>query len=297
MLRLDVNTNYKLFRHKMDDRHGVTAEGESNGESFNAVRNFDARLIAEYDGTEDVVEWFTRTEMLCELNSVPIMSVLPLRLTGGAFAVWAQLPVEKRKSLEHVRSALFSAFAMDQYAAYEAFSQRQLKLGESVDVYLADLRRLARLFGGIPERALACAFINGLPDSTRQTIRAGSKAEDLSLADVLARSRAVLSDERVVVAAVAARARPAPDKTARRLPPPRQATRQSVMGNAPVRAPPSVGEQAKQDDQPAERGAQGYRLRRCWICGVVGHISFTCPQRGNGNGEDASAPPSSPRYQ
>ena len=48
---------------------------------------FDARLIPEFDGTTDVVEWVTRAEMLCELRGAAFESVLPLRLTGGAFAV------------------------------------------------------------------------------------------------------------------------------------------------------------------------------------------------------------------
>lgn len=36
-----------------------------------------------------------------------------------------------------------AAFALDQYAAYEAFSVRKLQSGESADVFLTDLRRLA----------------------------------------------------------------------------------------------------------------------------------------------------------
>ena len=151
--------------------------GGASARCSGGARSFDARLIPDLDGSQDIVEWFSRAEMLCELNSVPMVSVVPLRLSGGAFAVWTQLPVERRASLNEVRSALYAAFALDQYAAYEAFCARHLKAGESADVYLADLRRLAMLFGGVSERTLTCAFIAGLPDAVRQTIRAGSKAE------------------------------------------------------------------------------------------------------------------------
>ncbi|KAF0314327.1 hypothetical protein FJT64_015207 [Amphibalanus amphitrite] len=152
---------------------------------------FDVRLIPEYDGSTDVVEWFGRTEMLCRLRGVPVESVLPLRLSGGAFAVWSQLPAHSQSSLVAVRGALYAAFALDQHAAYEAFSARRLRPGESADVFLADLRRLAALFGGLPERALTCAFVAGLPDDVRQTIRAGSKAEGLDLTTIVWRPRQV----------------------------------------------------------------------------------------------------------
>ena len=59
------------------------------------------------------------------------------------------------------------------------------------------------MFGGVPERALACAFVAGLPDDIRRTVRAGCRAEDLDLADVLTRARAVLSDESVAAGAAA----------------------------------------------------------------------------------------------
>ncbi|XP_043235723.1 uncharacterized protein LOC122388597 [Amphibalanus amphitrite] len=131
--------------------------------------------------------------MLCRLRGVPVESVLPLRLSGGAFAVWSQLPAHSQSSLVAVRGALYAAFALDQHAAYEAFSARRLRPGESADVFLADLRRLAALFGGLPERALTCAFVAGLPDDVRQTIRAGSKAEGLDLTTIVVRARAILS--------------------------------------------------------------------------------------------------------
>lgn len=229
-----------------------------------APGSFDARLIPEFDGTGDVVSWMTRAEMLCQLRGVAAETVIPLRLAGGAFHVWSQLPAASRCSLEAVRDALYAAFALDQYAAYEMFAARRLMPGESADVFLADLRRLAALFGGVPERALACAFVAGLPDTVRQTIRAGSKAEGLDLSTVLTRARAVISDERVSAAAAAARrtAAPAPDQLAV---PPRE---------RPPRVP---------------------RLLRCWACREPGHIAARCPrQPENGAGGGESAPPSSP---
>ena len=65
-----------------------------------------------------------------------MMSAVPLPLSGGAFAVWSQLPARDRSSILAVRSALFAAFALDQLAAFEAFSDRKLQPGESPDVYL-----------------------------------------------------------------------------------------------------------------------------------------------------------------
>ena len=229
-----------------------------------AAPHFDARLIPEYDGTGDVVSWLTRAEMLCQLKGVAAAAVIPLRLAGGAFHVWSQLSETDRCSLEVVRGALYSAFALDQYAAYETFAARRLMPGEAADVFLADLRRLAALFGGLTERALACAFVAGLPSAVRQTIRAGSKAEGLDLTTILARARAILSDERISAAAVPLRAA----------------------------APPHSDQRP---GSPRSRSSRGLRQLRCWTCGQLGHIAARCRQRsGNDLGGDGSAPPSSP---
>lgn len=62
-----------------------------------------------------------------------------------------------------------------------SFPARRHRPSESPDVYLADLRRLSALSGGIPEPALACTFVAGLPDDVSRTIRTECKAEDLAL--------------------------------------------------------------------------------------------------------------------
>ncbi|KAF0292156.1 hypothetical protein FJT64_001032 [Amphibalanus amphitrite] len=82
---------------------------------------------------------------------------------GGAFTVWSQMPAASRGSLVEVQETLYAAFAMDSFAAYDAFCCRRLRTGESPDVFLSDLRRLA--FGlecKPPERAAAGARLLGL---------------------------------------------------------------------------------------------------------------------------------------
>lgn len=222
-------------------------------------------MIEVFDGTTDVVEWISRTELICSHRGVDITEVLPLRLTGGAFAVWSQLPSEDRTSATAIKAALHAAFALDENAAYDAFVVRRLGHGESADVFLADLRRLAGLFGGVPERTLKCAFIAGLPDGVRKTIRAGSKAENLDITDVLTRARAILGDERVALAVTSDKTRP---RTLKQTPQPLDRTR------------------VRQESQGS---------RRCWVCGEPSHLAARCPRRaGNAVGDGASAPASSP---
>ena len=57
----------------------------------------DPRLITEFDGTTDVVEWLSRAELICSHRGVDVMDVIPLRLTGGAFAVWSQATASLRR--------------------------------------------------------------------------------------------------------------------------------------------------------------------------------------------------------
>ena len=51
----------------------------------------DLKLIPEFDGTgkQSVAEWIEKVELICKLRNVSdVASVIPLRLSGGAFAVY-----------------------------------------------------------------------------------------------------------------------------------------------------------------------------------------------------------------
>ena len=101
------------------------------------------KLIPEYSGKGDVAEWLEKIELVCELRQVKdVATVLPLRLTGSAFAVYQQLPKDKKGKISEVKKSLLAAFTVYSFAAYEQFTTRRLLAGESPDVYLANLRTL-----------------------------------------------------------------------------------------------------------------------------------------------------------
>uniref|UniRef100_A0A5S6QGX7 CCHC-type domain-containing protein n=1 Tax=Trichuris muris TaxID=70415 RepID=A0A5S6QGX7_TRIMR len=72
---------------------------------------------------------------------------------------------------------------------------RRLQVGESPDVFLAELRRLVYLAGGAPESLVRCAFVAGLPERVQDTLRSGVRMEDLSLGKLLTRARAILTKD------------------------------------------------------------------------------------------------------
>ena len=220
--------------------------------------------IDDYSGSEDIVQWLNRTEILCELQGSDVMRVLPLKLKGDAFTVYAQLPARDRTSLQAVKDALCSVFAPDAIGAYEEFVARRLKPGEAVDIFLADLRRLSSLFGGVSERTLVCSFISGLPFHAREAVSGGCRVQDLTVDSVLTKARrAVRSDQTMAAAAVGGR----------------RTRSQSTSDEATA----------------ATSGGNRRATRRCWICRDPNHLASRCPRRaGNAVGDGASAPVSSP---
>ena len=52
----------------------------------------------------------------------------------------------------------------DPFVTWRQFTEQRLEPGETVEVYLADLRKLAAPFGGVTNRILGCTFLAGLPD-------------------------------------------------------------------------------------------------------------------------------------
>lgn len=67
------------------------------------------------------------------------------------------------------------AFYTEESIAWRQFIEWRHLPGETVDVYLADLRKLSVPFGGVNNRILACAFLECLPIDVIQLLRISSK--------------------------------------------------------------------------------------------------------------------------
>lgn len=257
----------------------------------------DLRLIPEYDGGTEtsVTEWLEKAELVCKLRGVTeeLHEVIPLRLTGGAFAVFQQLPEGDKKNVAKIKAALKAAFAHDPFVAYDRFINRKLLPFESADVYLAELRRHSSLFGGISDTGLGCAFVAGLPEDVRQILRAGCRVESLSLDQLLARVRAVLADHGGVTcgpgAAMVAKRLPSPVKDKQKV---RSTRNHQNTGERRCYVCQELNHLAK-DCLVRKQQAEGRGPMKCFRCGGPHPVKF-CP--GNWSGE-GSAPVFSPSGQ
>ena len=218
-----------------------------------AGKAFDIRLIPEFHGVSadhTVSEWLEQVELVCKMCGVDnVECVLPFRLRGGVLSVYQRLTRDQRKDLLQVKQAVLVTFAPDPFVAFDIFVLRRLRPGETMDKYLDDLQDLARLIEeNTSDRWLSCAFVSGLPGPVRRQLRGSSRMEHMTLEQILARARALMTEEAEVDESVAAAAR-----------------RRRVLPRVPV-APPST------PDKQNAVAVQYYK------CGGVNHFARDCRQ-------------------
>ena len=151
--------------------------------------------------------------------------------------------------------------------------------GETVDVFLAELHKLAIPFGGMTEWGLVCAFIARLPEHTEKLLQATTQVDNLLISEILPRARAILKDSFTGTGLAA---------TAAQLP-----GCQEKETTAPRRCYICQGPNHMARD--CLRWCESPRPRKfltCYRCKRQGHIARNCPE--NKQGDKSSAPVSSP---
>ncbi|XP_054267042.1 uncharacterized protein LOC128989196 [Macrosteles quadrilineatus] len=162
-------------------------------------------LVKLYDGEGDFSEWLKKLELVCKLQKVKeLQSVLPLFLSGGAFAVYDGLTDAVKSDYSALTQALQQAFSANCFQAYEEFISRRLLPGESVDVYASDLKRLAKLIdSSVSDEWIKSSFVHGLPREVQNQLKAACCLQDMELSKVLERARSLVNGSESNVGAAA----------------------------------------------------------------------------------------------
>ena len=82
----------------------------------------DLKLIPEFSGNnqQSVTEWLEKGELVCKkIGVTDLASVVRLRLTNGAFAVYQQLAETDKEIFNRIKETLLKVFAVNAFTAYE----------------------------------------------------------------------------------------------------------------------------------------------------------------------------------
>ena len=143
-------------------------------------------VTRSFDGSGNVENWIKKIRLVAKLKEVKkLESFLPLFLEGDAFAVYDELSEESKGSILKIEQALLNAFAQNRYSAYDTFRQRNWCPGEAVDVYMSDVRRLARLAKIENDDVIRCAFICGLPSDVSAQLRISTTINTMDMSVVV----------------------------------------------------------------------------------------------------------------
>ena len=143
-------------------------------------------VTRSFDGSGNVEKWIKKIRLVAKLKEVKkLESFLPLFL---------ELSEESKGSIQKIEQALLSAFAQNRYSAYDTFRQRNWCPGEAVDVYMSDVRRLARLAKIENDDVIRCAFICGLPSDVSAQLRISTTINTMDMSVVVEQARVLMSD-------------------------------------------------------------------------------------------------------
>ena len=121
-------------------------------------------VLRPFDGSNaDIVQWLEKIKMVAKLRGVDdLATIVPLFLEGPAYAVFSELSEESKNKYDDIKSVLESAFSISPFKSYEMLIAKKWK-GEPVDVYMSEVRRLAKIVGIEGGTLLLRAFVAGMP--------------------------------------------------------------------------------------------------------------------------------------
>ena len=129
------------------------------------------RLVPEFSGEGDVVEWLHKVDAVCHLNDIQkdddVMCVITLRLRGEAYRVVQRMDPAHRYSREKVQTVLQTTYGAKLHDTCNVSPAKQQKGGNWIDGYLFAMEKLAGLQGKIDDVYYAARCLTGLKKQRR----------------------------------------------------------------------------------------------------------------------------------
>lgn len=248
-------------------------------------------VVKPYNGEGDICEWLKKLKLVSNMLKIrELENLMPLFLEGPAFAVYEQMKECDKSDADKVERAMLDAFSLNEYNAYDQFRQRIWEAGESVDVFLTELRRLARLAGVESEELMKKSFVVGLPSDISCQLRSNAQIHNMALPEIVQQARVLMTQRSESVALVA------PKRSS--------IVRQTYRPDVASKPLHSTSSNSNHEKLVSCFRCHGEHMSRncpsitCFRCGIKGHIASRCL---NEFGE-LSAPAASPdqvvrRYQ
>jgi len=161
-------------------------------------------MISKYDGTGDFSQWVEKLELVASLTDVQkLEKFLPLFLDGTAFNCYQNLPSEVKDNYSSLKKAFLTKFSLDSSLAYEEVIRRRLLAGESVENYLAEITRLARLADSdVSDKMIKNMFLAGLPPDVKEKIRSANDVNSMTLQSLIDRAKSIVKSAEICSAAI-----------------------------------------------------------------------------------------------
>ena len=236
----------------------------------------------------DAREWFQKFEICSDANGwdgAKKAKKLPTLLEGEALAAWMELTEDEKRDFGVVKEKLIRKLAPLEFVSLEQFQKRAIFPGESIGMYLYELKRLLRqampeLAEDASQQLLIHQFLAGLPAPVSRQLRAVGNTTNLE--QIVERAKVLMVvDSSEKIAAIQSENSEVSSLKAQI----QELTEQVAV----LTTQKSTKKQlqcfhCKQVGHIQRYCPNRVRERRCYVCGRLGHIAVNCWHSGNEKG-------------